>query len=90
MALDYPGNHGPNPHERVRTFIYPYLDSGKIVGIEDRTLIKFHLSKMPLEQSLELKVRGDAAWTEKKQPLKQRSRDARLCGSLAFNFYIKT
>lgn len=61
MALGYPWNHVPNPHERVKTFIYPYLDSGKIVGIEDRTLIKFHLSKMSLEQSLKFKVRGDAA-----------------------------
>lgn len=61
MALGYPGSHGPNPHERVKTFIYPYLDSGKIVGIEDRTLIKFHLSKMSFEQGLKLKVRGDAA-----------------------------
>lgn len=61
MALGYPGNHGPNPHERVKTFIYPYLDSGKIVGIEHRALIKFHLSKMSFEQGLKLKVRGDAA-----------------------------
>lgn len=60
MALGCPGNHGPNSPEKVKTFISPYLDSGKIVWIEDGTLIKFHLSKMSFEQSLKLKVWGDA------------------------------
>lgn len=76
----------PHPKE-VITLVSPYLDSGKIVWIEDRALIKLHLSKMPFEQSLKLKVRGDAAQTEEKQPLEQT--DLRLHGSLGFNFHIK-
>lgn len=48
-----------------------YLDSCKIMWIEDRTLIKFHLSKMSFEQSFKLQVRGNAAEGKKKHPLAQ-------------------
>ena len=63
LVVCLPGNHGLTPRE-VKTLVSPYLDSGKIMWIEDRALIKLHLSEMPFEQSLKLKVRGDAAETE--------------------------
>lgn len=57
----------------MQTLVSPYLDSGKIMWIEDRALIKLHLSEMPFEQSLKLKVRGDAVETDERLLLKQQS-----------------
>lgn len=69
---------GRSPQHRVRhplldgvkAEVAPsYLDSRKIMWIEDWTLIKFHLSKMSFEQSFKLQVGGNAVEGEKKQPL---------------------
>ena len=45
-------------------FVYVYLDSGQVVGVEDRPLVELHLGEVALKQGFQLKIRGNTEGTE--------------------------